>query len=309
MTDLRTLARDLGGEVAGIGQILCPGPGHSYRDRSLSVRLDARAPGGIVVHSFAGDDALAAKDYVRQRLGLSEVFARSGGNLPGKAERKTASCPVEAPGSEERTARAMAIWSEARHPAGSPVEAYLARRGVVLPDDPREVIRFHSACPFAGTRTRAMVALVRDIVTNEPVAIHRTALSLDGHKIEVNGHDRLALGPIGGGAVKLSPDEDVTTSLGVGEGIETTLSLRRSPEFGESPVWSLLAAGGISTLPVLPGIEALWIATDHDPAGLKASRTCATRWQAAGAETFLITPDAPGADLNDLLMGVHHAQP
>ncbi|MCJ2044740.1 toprim domain-containing protein [Methylobacterium sp. J-078] len=304
MTDLRTMARDLGGEVAGIGQIVCPGPGHSHRDRSLSVRLDARAPGGIVVYSFAGDDALAAKDYVRQRLGLSEIFARSGANLPRRDERKVA--PVEVPGSGERTARAMAIWSEARHPAGSPVESYLGRRGVSLPDDPREVIRFHPACPFAGTRTRAMVALVRDIVTNEPVAIHRTALSLDGQKIEVNGHDRLALGPIGGGAVKLTPDEGVTTCLGIGEGIETTLSLRRSTEFGESPVWSLLAAGGISTLPVLPGIEALWIATDHDPAGLKASRSCATRWQSAGAETFLITPDAPGADLNDLLTGAHH---
>ncbi|TXM72888.1 hypothetical protein FV226_11105 [Methylobacterium sp. WL12] len=168
------------------------------------------------------------------------------------------------------------------------------------------MIRFHPSCPFAGTRTRAMVALVRDIVTNEPVAIHRTALSLDGCKIEVNGHDRLALGPIGGGAVKLTPDEDVTTCLGIGEGIETTLSLRRSPEFGESPVWSLIAAGGISALPALPGIEALWIAVDHDPAGLKAARTCAARWQASGAETFLITPEAPGADLNDLIKGAHH---
>lgn len=306
MTDLRTMARDLGGEVAGIGQILCPGVGHTARDRSLSVRLDARAPGGIVVHSFAGDDALAAKDYVRQRLGLSEVFPRSGENLPAEAERNFASSPVVVPGSGERTARALAIWAEARHPAGSPVERYLARRGLALPENVREVIRFHPSCPFAGTRTRAMVALVRDIVTNEPVAIHRTALSLDSCKIEVNGHDRLALGPIGGGAVKLTHDEDVTACLGIGEGIETTLSLRRSTEFGESPVWSLLAAGGISTLPVLPGIEALWIATDHDPAGLKASRTCATRWQSAGVETYLITPDAPGADLNDLLMGALH---
>jgi hypothetical protein len=37
-TDLRRMATALGGEITG-GQILCPGPGHSHRDRSLSVRL------------------------------------------------------------------------------------------------------------------------------------------------------------------------------------------------------------------------------------------------------------------------------
>lgn len=306
MTDLRTMARDLGGEVAGIGQILCPGPGHSSRDRSLSVRLDPRSPGGLVVHSFAGDDPLAAKDYVRQRLRLPGEFSAQRDQELRQAERNFASSPVDVPGSGERTARALAIWAEARHPAGTPVEAYLARRGVALPDDLGGVLRFHLACPFAGTRTPAMVALVRDIVTNKPVAIHRTALSFQGIKVEVNGADRLALGPIGGGAVKLTADEHVTTCLGVGEGIESTLSLRRSPEFGGSPVWSLLAAGGISTFPVLSGIETLWLAVDHDPAGLKATRACAARWQASGAETFLITPAAPGADLNDLLQGAHY---
>lgn len=298
MTDLRAMARDLGGEVAGIGQILCPGPGHSSRDRSLSVRLDPRSPGGLVVHSFAGDDPLAAKDYVRQRLRLPEDF---------RAERNSAPSPVEIPGSGDRTARALAIWAEARHPAGTPVETYLSGRGLSLPADPAEVLRYHPACPFAGTRTPAMVALVRDIVTNVPVAIHRTALSFQGIKVEVNGADRLALGPIGGGAVKLTADENVTACLGIGEGIESTLSLRRSPEFGESSVWSLLAAGGISTFPVLSGIETLWLAVDHDPAGLRATRACADRWQASGAETFLITPAVPGADLNDLYQGAHHA--
>lgn len=298
MTDLRAMARDLGGEVAGIGQIVCPGPGHSSRDRSLSVRLDPRSPGGLVVHSFAGDDPLAAKDYVRQRLRLPEDF---------RAERNSAPSPVEIPGSGERTARALAIWAEARHPAGTPVEAYLSRRGVALPDDPGEVLRFHPACPFAGSRIPAMVALVRDIVTNKSVAIHRTALSFQGIKVELNGVDRLALGPIAGGAVKLTADENVTTCLGIGEGIETTLSLRRCPEFGGSSVWSLLAAGGISAFPALSGIEALWLAVDHDPAGLKATRACATRWQVAGAETFLITPATPGADLNDPFKGAHHA--
>jgi hypothetical protein len=201
----------------------------------------------------------------------------------------------------ERTERALALWQEAKHPRASPVELYLARRGLTLPDAAAgEAIRYHPACPFAGQRVPAMLALVRDITTDAAKAIHRTALSLDGRKVEVNGKDRLALGPIAGGAVKLTPDTNVTMAVGIGEGIETTLSLRLTPEFGPSPVWALLSAGGVENFPVLPGIESLWIAVDHDPAGIRAARTCARRWQTAGREVFLITPSAANADLNDI---------
>ena len=43
MTAAREIARALGGEVVGRNILLCPGPGHSPRDRSLQVTLDARA--------------------------------------------------------------------------------------------------------------------------------------------------------------------------------------------------------------------------------------------------------------------------
>jgi 5S rRNA maturation endonuclease (ribonuclease M5) len=61
----------LGGEItAGGTQLLCPGPDHSAEDRSLSIKLDANAPSGFVVHSFAGDDAIACRDYVCAKLSL-----------------------------------------------------------------------------------------------------------------------------------------------------------------------------------------------------------------------------------------------
>src|SRR5262249_38802886 len=47
-------------------------PGHSAGDRSLSVKLDSAAPDGFLVHSFAGDDPIVCRDYVRQKLGLPE---------------------------------------------------------------------------------------------------------------------------------------------------------------------------------------------------------------------------------------------
>ena len=58
-----------------------------------------------------------------------------------------------------------------------------------------------------------MVALMRNIQTHAPQAINRTALSPDGARIE-----RKMLGPKRGAAVKLSPDENVTMGLTIGEG-------------------------------------------------------------------------------------------
>ena len=76
--DLRTLRAALGGEISG-GRLLCPGPGHSRADRSLSIKIDANAPDGFLVHSFAGDDPITCKDYVREKAEL-EPFKANGGN-------------------------------------------------------------------------------------------------------------------------------------------------------------------------------------------------------------------------------------
>jgi hypothetical protein len=151
-----------------------------------------------------------------------------------------------------------------------------------------------------------MVCLVRDVLTNEPLGIHRTALSASGNKIEIEGKSRLALGPVHNGAIKITPDSDVTTCLGVGEGVESTLSLCLAPEFGCSPFWSLLSSSGIKQLPVLPGLDCLWVAVDHDQAGLSAARAVADRWCTAGREVFLVMPVIERADLNDLAnVGAH----
>ena len=75
---LQTVARALGGEISD-GQVLAPGPGHSAKDRSLSVMIDANAPDGFVVHSFSGDDPVACRDHIRERLNLP-AFKPNGGS-------------------------------------------------------------------------------------------------------------------------------------------------------------------------------------------------------------------------------------
>jgi len=43
------LAAALSGEVSG-NEVLAPGPGHSPRDRSLSIKIDPGAPDGFVAY-------------------------------------------------------------------------------------------------------------------------------------------------------------------------------------------------------------------------------------------------------------------
>jgi hypothetical protein len=78
MVDLRTLRAALGGEISG-DRLLCPGPGHSAADRSLSIRLDSNAPDGFLVHSFANDDPIECKDYVRSKTGLPAFKSNGSG--------------------------------------------------------------------------------------------------------------------------------------------------------------------------------------------------------------------------------------
>jgi Toprim-like len=84
---LQQLARALGGEVSG-NQVLCPGPGHSAIDRSLSVKLDAGAPDGSLVYSFVHQDPIVCRDYVREKLGLPP-FKPNGGGRRRRASEAT----------------------------------------------------------------------------------------------------------------------------------------------------------------------------------------------------------------------------
>jgi putative DNA primase/helicase len=68
---LRDIARALGGEVSG-DKVMAPSPGHSAKDRGMSIKLDVSAPDGFLVHSFNGVDDIQCKDYVRDKLDLQK---------------------------------------------------------------------------------------------------------------------------------------------------------------------------------------------------------------------------------------------
>jgi hypothetical protein len=177
MTDHpRILARIMGGDVTGRDSCNVPGPGHSPADRSLSIRIDPTDPLGFKVHSFAGDDWQVCRDYVAAALGLEYETGAFANRRILEASMNTRKLTTEFP---------LQLWSEAISARDTLAEKYLALRQLALFERHEEVLRFHPSCPFGkGVRLPCMIALYRDIRTNEPKAIHRTALTPDGKKID-----------------------------------------------------------------------------------------------------------------------------
>jgi putative DNA primase/helicase len=254
--NVREAARALLGDVAGRNRILCPGPGHSRRDRSLSVTF---TDNDFLVHSFAGDDFRECRDHVKAALGLSD----------GRPVAFNDNVPALDVDLLARKKTAADIWARSIRIAGTLAETYLQSRGLSYDGD---ALRFYPG-------GRAMVALITNAITGEPIGIHRTFLDRDGNRTS-----KKMLGAAAGGVVRLTPDEEFTGGLGVAEGIETALAVPFRP------VWACLSAGQLAALPVLSGIEALTIFADQDKTGINAANTCGERWHSAGVEVTMAAP-------------------
>jgi putative DNA primase/helicase len=178
-------ARKLGGEVFA-KQIRCPGPGHTRNDRSLVLSASKKSELGYVFTSFAGDGFQICADYIRDKLNLPG-FKPGAAYVPPKVREKPEK-PVQ-----DNTEGARKIWREAGDIRGTPAEVYLRddRRLRLDRDlDWHRVFRFHKKCRFEGRNYPAMIALFRDVLTDEPKAIHGIFLTRDGHKI---GHAACAI--------------------------------------------------------------------------------------------------------------------
>jgi hypothetical protein len=190
---------------------------------------------------------------------------------------------------------------------GTPVATYLLQvRGCVLPHPDADLRWLSGHRHPSGYIGPAMIGLVTDAVTGEPMNLHQTWLRADGSGKAPVERPRLVLKNhrLGGGVVRLVEDAEVTTGLAIGEGIETALTALRAG----FPCWSCIDAGNLAGFPVLPGIEALTIVADHDRInprtgkrpGVDAAERCAARWARAGVEVRLWAGRAEGSDFNDL---------
>jgi hypothetical protein len=251
--------------------------------------------GGDVIALVCHLDRLAFREAVEQLAGRPAQPPNLSADEPRISKPPT---PGPAPDNGNREP-ALRIWRKAIDPRGTLVETYLQSRGLDMPYEATfETIRYQPRLFFRGETFPAMIALVRSVKGDTPQAVHITPLvdPPEGKK-----RARFSYGPIVGGAIKLMPDADVTLCLGIGEGIESALSLRCWDCFGASPVWSLITSNEVKKLPVLTGIQTLWIAVDDDPAGITAAATVSARWLEAGREVFKLKARNPGADLNDAI--------
>jgi putative DNA primase/helicase len=199
---------------------------------------------------------------------------------------------------------AIRIWHESEPLFGTRAEVYLQSRGIDLDQIPDidDVLRYHAACPFGEERRLpCLVTLFRDIKTDAPIGIMRTAIDEHGRKI-----DRLALGDKQGGAFKLWPDALITYRLIVGEGMETVARAATRIEhcgIPLQPAWALVDAGNLAAMPPLSGVETLIILVDNDASGTgqRAADECARIQYAAGCRDIeLLTPNGVGEDFADL---------
>lgn len=281
--------------------------GRAWRTRcplhgGVSLTLRDGEGGRLLVTCWAGCDRLDVLAELR-RLGLlngcsSNYYPRI---FVETRKDNTASETL-------RTARALAIWQEARPIKGTIVETYLVSRKISLPEWP-SALRFHPHCPRprAGDDTRppplpAMVALVEH-VERGPVAVHCTYLSLDGSgKADLPKDKRKAMfGLVGGGAVRLGIPRE-REWLAVAEGIETALSVASASAI---PTWAALSAGGIKSLILPPEARTVLIAADNDTNGVgqRAAYDAGQRFLSEERRVRIAIPPKSGTDFNDVLMG------
>jgi CHC2 zinc finger/Toprim domain len=243
-----------------------------------------------------------------RRMTFPQAVAYVGGQ-PGRLAHPLPA-PTQAPRKSKTTADTfMRCWSQGINPSGSIVETYLRSRGdLIIPEC--AAIRFHPRCqrgsrdlPGGPEYWPAMLALMTDPLTGEPVGVHCTFLRPDGSgKAAETRHGDKALKPkmIRGtwGVVRLVADDQIGRALGIAEGIENALTA--SQAIGWGPVWAAGTQNGIARFPVLPWIEALTIFADADDSGvgLAAARACAERWEDADRECAVCVPPI-GLDWND----------
>jgi DNA primase len=136
-----------------------------------------------------------------------------------------------------------------------------------------------------------MIAAVQ-AVDQRITAIHRTYIQLDGQGKANVKTPKMALGPIGGGAVHLAVAGPV---LGIAEGIETGLA---AMQLFDIPVWCAL--GSRLDRVALPDVVSnVIVLADSGNAGTEAADKAMKAFFGQGRKATLCVPDL--GDFNDVL--------
>lgn len=233
-----------------------------------------------LVTKFAGLDFKAAADQIDTLVGNIRPEKPKPVRSPQQCQRMSAD-----------------LWNGAKRIVpGDPVSAYLERRRVGLPQNV-DSIRYAPNCPVpGGSQCTAMIAKVSD-VEGRGVTVHRTFLTLSGHKADMERPRAVMAGDIpDGAAIRLAMHGE---RLGIAEGIETALAA--SKRFG-IPVWAAINSAMLSKWQPPEGVKAVTIFGDNDQkfGGAAAAYALAHRLACRTPITVDVRiPDVLGADWAD----------
>jgi putative DNA primase/helicase len=272
----------------------CRCPVHQSRGATLALRDGER---GLILKCWAGCDPLDVLAELRRR---GVIASHNVGDRP-RLPLPTILSDYDADAAR-RLAMARRIWNATHEARGTPVASYLAGRGITV--DPPPSLRWAPRCRHpSGIYLPAMLARV-DSLDGELIGVHRTFLQPDGSgKADIEPR-KASLGPISGGAVRLTP---ATDTLLIGEGIETCMAALQATAM---PTWAALSTAGMVALRLPLIAREIIILADHDAngAGERAAYAAADRWLGEGRRVRIAIPPKPGADFADVLLGRAHAR-
>ena len=292
------------------GRYWCAGDARGASGRSLFVRLSPPGTPGKWTDAATGEhgDLL---DLVRLATGsrsLREALAEA---------RRFLAQPAAAPRSPDRdtydrTAAARNLWDRCGPIDGSHAETYLKTRAIHRCRFP--ALRFHPSLPYRPDEGgwRRFPALVAAVTADDGdlCGVHRTWLDPRRPAKARVPRPRKALGRVHGLAVRFG-DADTASTLLVGEGIETVLSLvtvlpplRGAVSSDSLPPGAVaaaaLSAGSLGAF-VPPGnVTRLIVAPDRDEEGEIASLRLQLRCTQLGVACAVLLP--AGNDFNEDLL-------
>jgi putative DNA primase/helicase len=267
MSRLERIVAACGGILLDGGtRALIPGPNHSHKDRSVSLRLTEE--GRILIHCFSPKDDWREVRRALTDRGLLDDEPRADVASTCRSPSRIVAQPLD----EERVARAGRLWEESTPLKHSVAEAYLRRRVVPAGLWESIALRFHPRMTSLDDRARrpALVAAISD-AQGALQGVQVTLLSAHGTAKAAVVTPRRVIGKLMGGTVRLADAQD---ELAIGEGVETMLTA--SDVFGV-PAWAALSADNLARLIISHPLRRLIIAADNDEAGMRAAESLRSR--------------------------------
>lgn len=280
-TNAAEIAAHLGGKRTG-GQYLVRCVVHDDNEPSLALR--DTPDGRLLVRCHAGCDQL---EVLRALSTMG--YGRLTDDRPPQRKVEMAAdtrtgIPFDKVRSVMRRATTVAQTLGAKYLEGRGLDARLI--------DP-DTVRF---LPGSGDFAPALVAVITSFADAARVlGLQFTPLKADGsgrlERFFLTGSRPL------GGVVRLVPDAEVTTDLGLAEGLETALAVMTTmSRNGRAvlPVWSAISANNLAALPIVRGLERLYVYADNDAQGpgREKAQTLARRYADAGIEARVALPKA-----------------